>query len=442
MKVDLAKVGRFTYVMNSVLGWLSAFFCVVCLAYLSLLFPILLAPFMMIGLVLTLFGAEWSGVNSLLAFVIGGLISSLCFFSGIVVGRFLLRAIPPRLTGERRKGVIGYLALLTIGKVAFLLWYSFKGWGTTPSPQGMEALSNAVQAFNNSTAVRTLNWLTFFFWWLGFAIPLAIRHLYPRYFLEKPFVLFLRRFSHFSDRTVQHALLQCAPAGKPVVFLTPTRSRAGDWDPFRVGFSGLKLWRPIHSMPVILRSTDEDWKQAAQELINHAQSIILDVSEGSGSVRSEIDMITAAGRWQDVVLLAKEDKADTNEAEQIAQFTAQGATLIVYKKDWIRALPRLFFGLFATWVVIIPLFYLLPQVVRLTVSLFVTDSHDLFASPPDVFGMFGMVSGGGFRAWYGFVVHHVLYWLIYVSFFVRPALNGGATTALSKRLRLHYSLRF
>jgi hypothetical protein len=69
--------------------------------------------------------------------------------------------------------------------------------------------------------------------WAIAATGLLIRHHYKRRaFLERPFVLFLRRFSTFSDRAVVAVILRQAAYNVPVVFLTPTLSRPGDWDLF------------------------------------------------------------------------------------------------------------------------------------------------------------------------------------------------------------------
>ena len=90
-------------------------------------------------------------------------------------------------------------------------------------------------------------------WVFGASGPLLLRHRKPRRLLDRPFVLFLRRFSTFADRAVIAMVLRQAPSGMPVVFLTPTRSQPGDWDPFVVGFAGMKLWHPFRSVPIVLR---------------------------------------------------------------------------------------------------------------------------------------------------------------------------------------------
>jgi hypothetical protein len=432
-KPDFEKVSQFKYIVKSTLGVLAAFFCGVCLAYLSAVFVLPLIVLVLFGMIWMTSSTDWVGLDSPITFLILGLASSLFFFSGMVIGRFLLRAIPPRLSGKRRKGVLGCIAVLTVSSVVSVFWHTFVGMDATPSISGVAEtlpLPAMSQNFNSSTAFRTLQVESLVFWWLGFAVPLALRHWSPRRFLNQPFVLFLRRFSGFPDRTVQHVVLKCAPPGKPVAFLTPTGSRVGDWDPFRVGFSGIKLRRPIRSMPIILRSTNEDWKPAATELIDRAELIVLDVSEGSGAIQFEIDVIDAAARWQDVVVLVQEGKAETSETEQIARFTNKGATAITYKKSWSKAIIRLLFGAFVTYLVIVPLLYLLPMLGN-TVTGFntfslVTDSGEpvTLSIPLNLF----------LSEWYRLVAF-AFYWYVYIIFFVRPALSKSAVTALSMRLK-------
>ena len=435
---DFEKVGQLRHIASSTFGILAAFFCAVCLAYLSL---VLVLPVVVpiLGAMTWMISSDWVALASPITFLIVGLASSAFFFSGMVIGRFLLRAIPPRLSGERRKGILGFIAVLTIWYVVSVFWSAFGGMEATPSTSGVaESLSlfAAFEAFSNSTAFRTLQFESLVFWWLGFAVPLVLRHWNPRRFLNQPFVLFLRRFSGFPDRTVQHVVLKYTPPGKPVAFLTPTGSRAGDWDPFRVGFSGIKLRRPIRSMPVILRSTNEDWKRAAKDLIDHAELIVLDLAEGSGAIQSEIDMIDAALRWPDVVILVQEGKAGTTEFEQIAQFINKGATAVAYKKSWTKAIPRLLLGVFATGLVIVPLFYLLPMLVSMLTGLGASslgmDSGEPSA-PSIPLNLF--LSG-----WYSLVVNFALYGCIYIIFFVRPALSKAAVTSLSMRLKARRGL--
>ena len=183
------------------------------------------------------------------------------------------------------------------------------------------------------------SWLCSILWATGAVGPLLVRHRRPRAFLESPFVLFLRRFSTFSDRTIVALVLRQAKAGVPVVFLTPTHSRPKDWDPFVVGFAGLKLQHPLRSVPMILRARDDDWQRAAEELISRAQTIVVDMSEGSVALQTETEMIESAGRWRDTVCLRR--ILPGAKSIQDSPGVLSNAHSIDYSKSWTRALPRL-----------------------------------------------------------------------------------------------------
>jgi hypothetical protein len=176
-------------------------------------------------------------------------------------------------------------------------------------------------------------------WATGAVGPLILRHPKPRAFLYRPFVLFLRRFSTFADRTVVALILRQAKAGVPVVFLTPTRSRPKDWDPFLVGFAGLRLLHPLRSVPMVLRARDDDWQRTADELIDRAQTILVDISEGSGALGTEAEMIDKSRRWSDAVCLRNTASTLGSGQDRVGAFG--NARCIDYSKSWSQALPRL-----------------------------------------------------------------------------------------------------
>jgi hypothetical protein len=169
--------------------------------------------------------------------------------------------------------------------------------------------------------------------------PLWRRYVHVKTVLKRPFVLFLRRFSTFSDRAVVTLVLREAPADTPVVFLTPTRSQAKDWNPFVVGFSGLKVRHPLRSMPLVPQVADADWQAAAARLIDHATLIVIDISEASEAMKNEMEMIGARDRWRATVCLRLLDTAVSDD------WAVPSATRIVdYRKSWRQALPRLLLG--------------------------------------------------------------------------------------------------
>jgi hypothetical protein len=199
--------------------------------------------------------------------------------SGVPFGRFLIRVLPPRFSGARRTvafWIVGALAILVI------IWdLRFVMAALTLGSSDLLPAIIALALFCVPPAA----------WLLGATGPLVLRHRHPRAFLDRPYVLFLRRFSTFSDRSILGLVLRQAPAGKPIVFLTSARSQPGDWNPFLVGFAGMKLWHPFRSVPIMLRANDADWQQVAEELIARASTILIDTSEGSGSITTEVELI-------------------------------------------------------------------------------------------------------------------------------------------------------
>jgi len=259
---------------------------------------------------------------------------------GVALARFLLRALPPPFSERAHRGwfdTIGVIALsaVFIGLIVLGV-YEFLLASLIDAPTPILLNETGLASIGVSALLAAL--------YTSCAIgPLILRHWKPRTFLDRPFVLFLRRFSTFSDRAVIHLVLKQAASGVPVVFLTPRLSRPGDWDPFVVGFAGLKLLHPWQSMPIILRASDDDWQRAAEELIRRARTILLDTSETSSAMRTEAEMIDNAGRWSDTVCLRLLVR---NADPGNDLFGGSGrARTIDYTKSWVRALPRMTIGL-------------------------------------------------------------------------------------------------
>jgi hypothetical protein len=260
--------------------------------------------------------------------------------SGLALGRFVLRALPPRFLEGPRPGWFGTIraivlciflgGLLVPGVSVFLVASRIDAATSKPLDETALASIGASAVLAMICTCCAIG-------------PLILRHWKPRAFLDRPFVLFLRRFSTFSDRTVIALVLKQAPSGVPVVFLTPRLSRPGDWDPFVVGFVGLKVLHPWKSVPIVLRASDDDWRPAADELIRRAQTILLDTSETSSALRTEVEMIDNANRWSDTVclrLLAR----NAGPGEDSLGYPLR-ARIIDYRKSWVRALPRMVIGL-------------------------------------------------------------------------------------------------
>jgi formylglycine-generating enzyme required for sulfatase activity len=325
MKSEFEKKSQFSFLMNSFFGWLFTLLCATGLYFFS---QYLLAVFILPIIGLALRGFD---LNSFVTCVIAGLLGCFFFFVGVPIGRFFLRVLPPRLSGERRIGALVTVTIVAIAGVANAFYRS--------------SLVTGIALIDNASVLQTFVFFSYASISFCFLLVFAAPHLSPRSFLEKPFILFLRRFSTFSDRSIQNALLKVSPVGKSVAFLTSTQSKAGDWDPFRIGFAGLKIWHPINSTPRFLRSSNEDWKRAAEELINRAEVITLDLSQGSGAIRTEIGMIENSNRWASTIILINKLDLGFLETQQLIDYKNKGATIVKYKKSWEGSLLRLLLGI-------------------------------------------------------------------------------------------------
>jgi hypothetical protein len=382
------RYGRTT----KLLSYLSAAWCGFCLLLISVL--VTFAGIIMVGIAFRSPSGDAPGSFA------GDLIfiSLICPFLvtfGVTSGRFLLRALPPAMSdqgGRARSGAVVLYAAVFVG----LYMFGALGWtALVPTPT------------NDSAAVlgRKLAYvisLPFAVLWAIAALGLLIRHHYKRRaFLERPFVLFLRRFSTFSDRSVVAVILRQAAYNVPVVFLTPTLSRPGDWDLFLVGFAGLKWLHPWQSAPIVIRAQDDAWQKTAYELIRRAQAILLDASETSGALRAEAEMLDRAGRWSDTVCLRL---LVPGKDDPVGGFS--GVRTIDYTKSWRRALPRMAMGLLI--VLAAAFFGLVPLAAAEIV-------------PPSLFNLVAGITVIALAAYY-------------FSTFVRPTINREAKVALKAAL--------
>ena len=416
--IDMLHITRHTvrYLLDRLPSWGAAAMCVMFTVYLTLLFSVPAFLVRIAG------GVVPHPALAALAAVAGAVLS---FYAGLVLSRTLLRALPSRLSGRRRKGVLTLLVFIALVELAMVVavvaprdQVRRPDSSGTPAPQvaPWEARIDRAMA---APAFGLSNVIGLGAFGVGVLLPVFLRHLRPRVFLHRPFVLFLRRFSTFSDRAVIATLLRATPPGTPVVFLTPTRSRPADWNPFMVALSGFKLRRPIRSMPIILLAADQNWEGAAHELIDRATHIVLDVSDPSRAIDIEIDMI-ARGRRQPSTLLLHEGRQPEGGATR--DTTGWPGTSITYERSWRRALPRLGFGVLATAILL---------AATLVVIVFPEDPVDMPLQE-----QLRAVAAYWTR-WTGWSAVPLLaaaVW-IYYTLFVRPAMDRGAHRALVAVLR-------
>jgi len=388
--------------------------------------------------------------SGLAAVCIGGILD---FALGVAFGRFLLRALPPQLLDRTRSRRFAIIAVAVVATLTGI-YVSFCSFWMPPTFATMSKLSPSqldeiVHRFQRDAAAIADLWpwqygsieetsvlilagaaesmLFAVLWAIGAVGPLILRHPKPRAFLYRPFVLFLRRFSTFADRTVVALILRQSRAGVPVVFLTPTHSRPRDWDPFLVGFAGLRLLHPLRSVPMVLRARDDDWQPVADELIDRAQTILVDISEGSAALGTEAEMIDKARRWSHTVCL-RNTACSPGSAQGLLDAFGN-ARCIDYSKSWRRALPKLAISLAIV---------LLTAVLIAGFTVF-GGSMLLFIALSKI-RVSSEVSNTIFELILGLVF--VVVALMSYSIFWRPAVSRGAKIELSRVLRAEHLTPF
>lgn len=233
------------------------------------------------------------------------------FYCGVALGRFLIRALPPYASGKVRGRATALTVAFMFLPASYPIVFLFLLWTSNPadwSARGKSELPTSSIISQDSLFIASLIGALLLCETAVF-LTYYVRHRKPRAFLDHPFVLFLRRFSTFSDRAITNLALKQAAPDKPIVFLTPGRSGAGDWNPLLVGFAGLKLRHPVRSLPIILSASDDEWEQAAEELIHRAELIVIDVSERSSAIAAEIDLIRKAAQWRNTLCLREQVQA-------------------------------------------------------------------------------------------------------------------------------------
>jgi uncharacterized membrane protein YhaH (DUF805 family) len=217
------------------------------------------------------------------------------FFLATPCARFALRIWPVRLiekSAARRRAILALSAVCAIS-FATVFAMTFVGLLNSSSNLAMDGLSKVSSMtyryrsdgeFGLTDAVIRFGWsstalgASFIFWWA---------HLRVARNIERPFVIFLRRFSGFADRSLIVDALRSMPKGVPLAFIASRADQARNWDPFLWAFGGLRFRNVLSNLPIQVKTTDSDWKETVEKLMQKASCVIIDLSDKSQSVEFE-----------------------------------------------------------------------------------------------------------------------------------------------------------
>jgi hypothetical protein len=241
------------------------------------------------------------------------------FWAGVPVARYLLRAFPLRPEAGRRWGCALMLLLSVVAGVVAVVYLFALGYSDTDRPADLRP-----------RAIPTLIGLIIFVSQMALALRV---YASSRDRLDKPFIVYLRRFRSFSDRVVFQAVLEAAPAGVPVATLVRTSGGPRDLNPWMIGFSGYRFRRPLASVPLPFVTADANWEQHARSMLERAACIVVDGSQDSPAMATEYGLIRNLGLAKKTVVLR--DVASTSSPVHFP-----GAEIVDYRRSWWAAAPR------------------------------------------------------------------------------------------------------
>lgn len=166
----------------------------------------------------------------------------------------------------------------------------------------------------------------------------------------KPYILFLRGFSSFADRSLFGTMLSVAPSGIPVALFTSPREEVVVWDPYMIAFSGVRLYKPIRNLPRFYNANDETWPSEVSKLIRDAACVVVDLGKLSPALRLEFDLLQSEDALERTIVLVDSSLA-TQGNELISRL--QGPRMLVYQKRWASSVGPILSGSFALLFIVI-----------------------------------------------------------------------------------------
>lgn len=180
-----------------------------------------------------------------------------------------------------------------------------------------------------------------------------------------PFVLFLRRFNGYGDRSMLVSVLRKSEPGVPVAFLISPQNKLVTRDPFLTLLAGFNVKHPFLSMPIYSISENETWAINVESLVKIAKKVIIDVSQPSESIAHEIHLLNLHNILDRTLFICEKDTQSTHKflSDNNINMENDNVNCCLYKESWIRAIPRMIFGFIVLFFAITFLDYVLDRFV-------------------------------------------------------------------------------
>jgi len=241
-------------------------------------------------------------------------------FSSIPLMRFVLRILPLAAGGQTRWGIVVSLGGVLVGACTTAVW---------AATQFDDSTMSVIYGDTRPLIVLNLALLT-----VVTAIRILQRHLRPPHTHSSQYVLFLRKFTGFADRSILLELLRSVPHGVPLLLVGgPARDPAA-WDPLLLCFAGLRLRAAVSTVPIFISTTDKTWQEDVAALAASARCVVIDATQASPSMAWEIDLARRLDSRR-VVWLVSNDARESGWTDHV----------VPYSKSWAASVPRIGVGI-------------------------------------------------------------------------------------------------
>ncbi len=309
------------------------------IVYMSSFFVILLIP----EFTLAVFPIE--GLDWFILFIVGFFC---CRWSIIALIRFATRVFPPLANGEKR---------IVLGAITCL--------GGLIAATGLMEFTNELFFKSNAPLQIEASQIIEGFPYLVFSV--VFYKLSHCYLLNKmdysDGILFLRTFLSFSDRAIMSTIFGIALRQKKVTALSTPHSNSESWDPFLISFKGNSLFALSSKLPIFLRSTNSNWVKNVEKLIKQNRCVIIDVTEISDAIKTEVKMTTENKEAKNVIWLfqGSKEKATHRILNLTDSSFSTHDNIVCYEQSYKSAIVKMALGVIVCFLVL----FLLPLISQL-----------------------------------------------------------------------------
>lgn len=222
----------------------------------------------------------------------------LIYIHGIMIARLIARSFPLSINNNLLSIDIKVYRLFVLLLVFYLI-FTFGNYLSIPT--------KFMSIFYYENFTKSLNFYLFIFpvvyFFIKNSLIKSIDHI--------DYILYLRKFSGFSDRSLIITIIKSLNNTLPLLFIVPLKNKFRDWDPYIILFHPFKLISFYKNTPIHISTSTELWKEDIEKLIDSSKCIIIDVSEITISIKFEIDLIVDKNMTKSTIFISDKDDIDS-----------------------------------------------------------------------------------------------------------------------------------